>query len=112
VVLADTSVWVHHFRYGNDRLGALLESGAVAIHPFVLGELACGTLAHRAETLSNLRALPLVAAADDDEVMRLIESSRLWGSGLGWIDVHLLAAAKLAGATLWTLDAALARAVR
>jgi predicted nucleic acid-binding protein len=110
VVLADTSVWVHHFRHGSDRLKALLESGAVATHPFVLGELACGTLARRAETLNSLRALPRVAAVDDGEAMGLVESARLWGSGLGWVDVHLLAAAKLAGATLWTLDAALARA--
>ncbi len=103
-------MWVHHFRRGSDRLGVLLESGMVAIHPFVLGELACGTLAHRGETLNSLRALPHVAAADDDEVMRLIETSRLWGTGLGWIDVHLLAAAKLADVKLWTLDTALARA--
>ncbi len=103
-------MWVHHFRHGSDRLGALLESGAIALHPFVLGELACGTLAHRQETLNSLRALPHVAAADDDEVMRLLESSRLWGTGLGWIDVHLLAAAKLAGVPLWTLDTTLARA--
>ncbi|HXD22555.1 MAG TPA: PIN domain-containing protein [Gemmatimonadaceae bacterium] len=110
MVLADTSVWVHHFRHGSDRLGVLLDAGSVAIHPFVLGELACGTLARRSETLSSLRALPHVDVADDDEVMRLLESSRLWGRGLGWIDVHLLAAAKLGGAVLWTLDTALARA--
>ncbi len=110
MVLADTSVWVHHFRHGSDRLGTLLDSGVVAIHPFVLGELACGTLAHRGETLSSLRALPRIDPADDDEAMRLLESSRLWGTGLGWIDVHLLAAARIAGAALWTLDTALARA--
>lgn len=110
MILADTSVWVHHFRHGSARLEALLESGAVAIHPFVLGELACGTLARRAETLSQLRALPHVGAADDDEVMRFVESARLWGTGLGWIDAHLLAAAKLAGVSLWSLDGALARA--
>jgi predicted nucleic acid-binding protein len=110
VVLADTSVWVHHFRHGSARLGALLESGAVAMHPFVLGELACGTLARRAETLSDLRALPLVEAVDHDEAMRFLESSRLWGTGLRWIDVHLLAAAKLAGVTLWSLDSALSQA--
>jgi predicted nucleic acid-binding protein len=110
VVLADTSVWVHHFRHGSARLEALLESGAVAIHPFVLGELACGTLARRTETLNHLRALPHVRAVGDDEAMRFVESSRLWGTGLGWIDVHLLAAARLAGVPLWSLDGALARA--
>lgn len=110
MILADTSVWVHHFRHGSERLEALLESGAVAVHPFVLGELACGTLAKRTETLSHLRALPHVEALNDDEVMRFVESARLWGSGVGWVDVHLLAAAKLAGVTLWSLDAALTRA--
>ena len=110
MVLADTSVWVHHFRHGSARLEALLESGAVAVHPFVLGERCCGTLARRAETLSHLRALPHVDTLEHDEVMRFVESSRLWGTGLGWIDVHLLAAAKLAGFTLWSLDVAFARA--
>lgn len=110
MVLADTSVWVHHFRKGDARLAALLERGEVAVHPFVLGELACGGLARRSETLGHLRTLPHVERVDDAEAMRFLESARLWGSGLGWIDVHLLAAARLSGVTLWSLDAALARA--
>ena len=110
MVLADTSVWVHHFRYGSTRLETLLESGSIAIHPFVLGELACGTLGKRVETLNHLRALPHVDSVDDDEVMRFVDSARLWGTGLGWVDAHLLASARLAGVTLWSLDAALVRA--
>jgi predicted nucleic acid-binding protein len=110
VVLADTSVWVDHFRSRNVRLVSLLEGGEVAMHPSVLGELACGGLARRAETLGLLRTLPDVPVVSDEEAMQFIEAGRLWGTGLGWIDVHLLAAARLAGATLWTLDAALARA--
>jgi predicted nucleic acid-binding protein len=110
VVLADTSVWVHHFRRGDARLAALLEGGEVAMHPFVLGELACGSIARRAATLGHLRTLPRVPPVADDEAMRFVETSRLWGAGLGWIDVHLLAAARMAGVRLWTLDGALARA--
>lgn len=112
MVLADTSVWIHHFRHGNAQLERLLESGEVVMHPFVLGELACGNLARRHETLRTLRELPSIQSVDDDEAMRFIESSRLWATGLGWIDVHLLAAAKISGAELWSLDAALATAAK
>jgi hypothetical protein len=110
MVLVDTSVWVDHFRLGNPRLASLLENGDVATHPFIIGELACGSLPERAETLGSLRELPRTGVAGDDEVMRLIESHRLMGTGLGLIDVHLLAAALLDGIPVWTLDIPLKKA--
>ncbi len=107
-MLADTSVWIDHLRRGNSRLAAHLENGEVHSHPFVVGELACGSLRRRTEILSLLSALPQLTRADHEEVMLLIESKRLHGRGLGWIDVHLLASALLSGTMLWTLDKRLA----
>jgi predicted nucleic acid-binding protein len=104
VILVDTSVWVDHFRRGNQRLRELLERGDVATHPMVLGELACGTLPRRSETLQLLARLPRVSLTSDEAVLHVIESHRLWGKGIGWIDAHLLAASLASGFALWTLD--------
>lgn len=74
------------------------------MHPFASGELACGNLKNRTAILFNLNALPTAAVADDREVLALIESRKLWGRGLGWVDMHLLASSLLSGSYLWTLD--------
>jgi predicted nucleic acid-binding protein len=110
VILVDTSVWVDHLRRGHSRLGELLERGEVLIHPHVIGELACGNLRNRSEILELLRRLPIAPTVTDGEALDLIQQRRLWGKGLGWIDVHLLGSALLAHAPLWTLDKALAAA--
>lgn len=109
MVLVDTSVWVAHFREGNDRLGAALEKGKVLSHPFIIGELACGNLQNRREILDLLQTLPRAAAVSDEEVMQFIELRRLAGIGLGYIDVHLLASALITEAPLWSLDRTLNR---
>lgn len=110
MVLADTSIWVAHFREGHPGLATLLTEGLVLMHPFVSGELACGNLKDRASILADLNALPAAKCADDSEVIQLIEERRLWGRGLGWVDAHLLAAALLSNCRLWTLDKRLDRA--
>ena len=84
--------------------------GRVVAHPFVIGELACGTIPRRSSTLPLLEALPVVLTARHDEVMMLIERHGIAGTGLGWVDAHLLASATLTGTPLWTLDRALRRA--
>lgn len=104
MVLVDTSVWVNHFRHGNERLAVALEAGNVWVHPFVIGELACGHLQHRQEILSTLSRLPQLAPAAHDEVLHFIETHALAGKGLGWVDVNLLASAALGGVSIWTLD--------
>jgi predicted nucleic acid-binding protein len=91
-------------------LAAALELGRVAAHPCVIGELACGNMPRRSTTLRLLEALPRVSTARHDEVMALIERQRIAGKGLGWVDAHLLAAARLSDTPLWTLDRALRRA--
>jgi predicted nucleic acid-binding protein len=112
MILADTSVWVDHLRKGNRRLQRLLESGLVVCHPFVIGELACGHLRNRAEVLTLLAALPSATVAGHEEALRLVSDRKLFGKGLGWIDVHLLASALLTGCTLRTRDRALTTAAR
>ncbi|HEX5972968.1 MAG TPA: PIN domain-containing protein [Gemmatimonadaceae bacterium] len=107
-ILADTSVWVDHLRSGNAALEAALENGDVITHPFVIGELACGNLRDRRVLLGLLDALPSAPVATSAEALGFIEH-RLMGRGIGYVDVHLLASALLAGdARLWTLDRRLA----
>lgn len=109
MILVDTSVWVEHLRRGLPSLAAALEQEAVLMHAFVLGELACGNLKNRVEVLRLLRDLPMVQTASDAEVLAFIELRALMGRGIGYIDIHLLAAAKLAGdVPLWTRDRRLA----
>jgi predicted nucleic acid-binding protein len=109
VILADTSVWVDHLRSGVPELGSLLERGEILQHPFVRGELACGNLANRREVLDLLARLPAAPLASDEEAVAFIEGRGLMGRGIGYIDVHLLAAVALAGsARLWTRDRRLA----
>lgn len=109
MILADTSVWIDHFRSGSPRLAALLRDGGVVSHPFVIGELACGNLSRRGQILGYLDRLPTATPATDDEVRALIELRSLHGEGLGWVDAHLIASALMGGDTIWTLDGPLAR---
>ncbi len=104
MVLVDTSVWVSHLREMHANLANLLNDGEVACHPFIVGELACGNLKNRTIILSLLEALPMVAAAEHEEVLTFIESHSLMGKGLGYVDVHLLASAALSRLPIWTLD--------
>lgn len=105
MILVDTSVWVDHLRRGDPGLVALLERAAVVMHPFVVGEIACGSLKDRQSLLELLHDLPRAVIATDDEAMQFIERHRLFGRGIGYIDVHLLASVALTGgAQLWTRD--------
>jgi predicted nucleic acid-binding protein len=110
VILVDTSVWIDHLRAGVPALVEALEQGQVLVHPFVRGELACGNLRNRSEVLELLGNLPSVPTATEAEAMEFIERRSIMGRGIGYIDVHLLASAALAGAArLWTRDRRLAR---
>ena len=111
MILVDTSVWVDHLRSPNARLASELEAGRVLIHPFVVGELACGNLKNRREVLELLGTLPFAPMATHAEALDFLEARALMGRGIGFIDVHLLASAALASpARLWTADRSLAAA--
>ena len=110
MILVDTSVWIAHLREPGSKLAHLLSEGLVMVHPFVVGELACGNLKNRDRILSDLQALPPAVPATHEEALHLVRDRKLWGTGIGWIDAHLLASALLSEAELWTLDERLDRA--
>lgn len=104
MVLVDSSVWVSHLRAGDSDLEILLNDGRVVCHPFIIGELACGNLKNRAEILSLLHCFPMAKQAEHEEVLQFVESNRLMGRGIGYVDAHLLASAVLTAIPFWTLD--------
>ncbi len=111
MILVDTSIWVDHLRSGNSHLAALLGKNLVRIHPYIVGELACGNISNRAEVLKTLQLLPQLPVARDHEMLFLIERNRLMGKGIGYVDVHLVTAALAHGARLWTRDKRLMAAI-
>jgi predicted nucleic acid-binding protein len=104
MILVDTSVWIQHLRQGSPALSRHLTEGQVARHPFVVGELACGQIKNRSEILGLLTSLPCAEVATHEEVLQFIDTYRLMGKGLGYVDIHLLASAALTGIAIWTLD--------
>ena len=103
-MLVDTSVRINHFSQANGDLEQRLDEGRIATHPFVIGELACGSLRQLTDVLHLIEALPFAPVATYDEVLAFIERQHLSASGLGWIDMHLLASARLARQSLWSAD--------
>lgn len=105
MILVDTSVWVDHLQRGNAQLAEQLGKGQVLAHPFVMGELALGSLQQRAKVLNAMQNLPMAAVASSDEVLTFIGTHALHGMGIGYVDAHLLASSRLTpAARLWTLD--------
>jgi hypothetical protein len=105
MTLVDTSVWIDHLRSGDNRLVALLQAGDVLAHPFVTGEIALGNLKQRHTVLAALGNLPQVRLANDSEVLHFIDRNNLAGLGIGYIDAHLLASARLdIGTRIFTRD--------
>jgi predicted nucleic acid-binding protein len=105
-VLADTSVWVRHFRCADPNLQSLVSTDRILSHPLVVLEVACGTPpGPRARTLLDMKSLQQAAVATHDETLALIERERLYNSGCGAVDVVLLASTLLTPlALLWTGD--------
>lgn len=113
MILVDTSIWVDHLSAGEPTLADLLDRGLVLAHPWVRGELALGHLSQRQEILGLLAGLPSAQVATDAEVLAFIEAEQLYGQGVGYVDVQLLAATRLsADARLWTADKRLAGLAR
>lgn len=104
MTLVDTSIWIDHLRRGDERLAQLLDRGEVVMHPFVVGELLLGNV-KITRMIDDLNALPKASVATDDEVLKFIAERKLPGSGVGYVDAHLLAAAALTpGTAIWTRD--------
>jgi len=109
-VLADSSVWVAHFRRANRALQSLLATDLLLCHPLIVIEIACGTPpAPRLRTLDDLKMLQQPVLATTAETLTLIEREQLQDSGCGAVDMVLLASVLLTpDAVLWTIEKNLA----
>ena len=97
MIVADSSVWIDHWRVADLNFRRLLMDKRVVMHPYVLGELALGSLKDRRQTIADLSDLMSLRPASPQEVLHLIEVNRLFSRGMGYVDLHLLAAALLHG---------------
>ena len=104
MLLVDTSVWIDHLRKNDQHLQLLLIDGEVVCHPLIIGELVCGNLKNRKEIIGLLQALPMAPEINFEEYLYFVEEHNLYGKGIGYIDIQLLASAKLSQTNLWTLD--------
>jgi predicted nucleic acid-binding protein len=105
MILADTSVWVDHFRKRDNELYRQLQRGNIAIHPFIVAELVLGNLPRRRKTIADLDLLPMVKIARMSEVRSMVETRSLFQRGIGFVDVHLIASAFITPHTvLWSRD--------
>jgi predicted nucleic acid-binding protein len=105
LILADTSIWIDHLRSENREMRKHLHQGHILIHPFIIAELALGSLRKRTKTLALLDLLPQAQMAQLTEVRTMIEVRRLYGLGIGMTDAHLIASALISPSTLlWTRD--------
>ena len=113
MILVDTSIWIDHLRLADALLIELLRNTRLLVHPFVVGELAVGSLRDRPAILRDLQDLPGAVTANDDEVLRFVEENALFNLGIGYVDAHLLASTRLTpGASLWTRDKRLLAAAK
>ena len=104
-VLVDTSVWIDHLGPGDPLMSSLLNECRVLMHPFVLGEIALGSLRNRTKLLAELRQIPQATHLDDFDVIDAVERRQLHGSGIGYVDAHLACAALvMSGVVLWTRE--------
>lgn len=103
--LADTSVWVDHLNSGDKALENALSERQVVCHPYIVAEIALGSLKNRSDVLKALDELPSANVATIDEVRIMIEQKKIYSRGIGLIDCHLLASALLTpGTSIWTRD--------
>ena len=112
MILVDSSVWIDHLRRREARLARLLEEDMALTHPWILGELALGSMANRERILGLLGRLPNIRPAADEAIRELIETERLYGRGIGWVDAGLLASCRARQCRLWSRDKRLAALAR
>ena len=112
MILVDTSVWINHFREGNAKLAAILMKGEVAIHEFIIGELACGNFKNYDKILTFLNNLQRADKVTMEEYLVFTRENKLNGIGIGFVDIHLLASSRLSGYPLFTYDKKLATAAK
>ncbi|MGE0281144.1 MAG: type II toxin-antitoxin system VapC family toxin [Rhizobiaceae bacterium] len=113
IVIVDTSIWIEHLRASDPMLADMIRQRSVRLHPFVLAEIALGNPPNRSRLLTNLKGLRPAPVATEEEMLTLVESEAIFGKGLGFVDVHLLASARLEpGSSVWTRDKRLGAVAR
>ncbi|WP_371396320.1 type II toxin-antitoxin system VapC family toxin [Fretibacter rubidus] len=112
MILADTSIWIDHLRKSDPVFSNQLTAGDIVMHPFIMGEILLGSLSNHTVIETALSEMPQALKASDKEVMFYINSAKIHGRGIGWVDTHLLVSAKLSGARLVTRDKRLADVAR
>jgi hypothetical protein len=109
VILADTSIWVDYLRGRNLRSNPEMEErlsrGQIVMHPFIVAEIALGSLHNRRKILDEMESLLEVKVAQLHEVRHMIEAHSLYSKGIGLTDAHLIASCLMTpGTQLWTRD--------
>ena len=113
MILVDTSIWIDHFRYGDAELRKIINDDRLLCHPFVVGELALGSLRERDAVLAFLAAQREAMIATHAEVMTIIDRHSIFSMGIGYTDAHLLTSTLLdQRSSLWTRDKRLAAAAQ
>ena len=113
MILADTSIWVDHLRNRNTEMERRLSSGQIVMHPFIVAEIALGSLYNRRKRLDDMDALLEISVAQLHEVRHMIEAHALYSKGIGLTDAHLIASCLMTpGTQLWTRDAALKKVAK
>ena len=113
MILADTSVWVNHLRSRDSEMENLLGNGQIAMHPYIVAEIALGSLHNRRKILEEMEMLLEVRVAKLNEVRHMIEAHTLYSKGIGLTDAHLIASCLLTpGTQLWTRDGALKKVAK
>jgi len=112
MILADTSVWIDHLRKTDPVFTEQLNESQIVMHPAIMGEILLGSLSNRSAIETALSEMPQAITASDKEVMFFINTAKVFGRGIGWVDTHLLVSAKLTGAKLVTRDKRLAEVAR
>jgi hypothetical protein len=108
MILADTSIWIDHLRSSDPEMARLLDAGQILMHPFIIAEIALGSLRNRRKVLEGMESLLEVRVAQLGEVRRMIEALALYSKGIGLTDAHLIASCLLTpGTKLWTRDVAM-----
>lgn len=113
MILADTSIWVDYLRSANPEMEQRLADGRIVIHPFIVADIALGSLRNRRKVMNGMEALLEVRVAQLSEVRHMIEAHSLYSKGIGLTDVHLIASCLLTpGTQLWTRDSAMEKTAR
>ncbi len=102
MILIDTSIWIDHFRQANAQLAMRASLAELMQHPFVTGELIVGNLNPWRATVELLRNLPAAEVMTDGDIFDFVEENALMGTGIGFVDVHLLGSCSLGRHSLWT----------